>query len=124
MLSALVTAASVQELQGAPLVLARLRGGAAARRFARLERLWADAGYFSANLIAWCKHALGVALEIVQRPPGQKGFAPLPRRWVVERTFAWLGRYRRLSKDYEQNVASSEAFLYLAMIHLMVRRLA
>ena len=75
MLSALVTAASVQELQGAPLVLARLRGGAAARRFARLERLWADAGYFSANLIAWCKHALGVALEIVQRPPGQKGFA-------------------------------------------------
>lgn len=105
-------------------MLARLRGTAEARRFARLTLLWADAGYFSANLIAWCKHTLGLALRIVARPPGQRGFRALPRRWVVERTFAWLGRYRRLGKDHEHNVASSEAFLYLAMTHLMVRRLA
>ena len=91
---------------------------------AALTLIWADAGYFSANLIAWAKHWLGYTLEIVQRPRGQKGFRVLPRRWVVERTFAWLGRYRRLSKDYEQNLASSEAYLYLAMTHRMVRRLA
>jgi putative transposase len=117
----------VQELAGAPQVLTRLRfpeGPAHAPRFARLRLLWADAGYFSANLIAWVKHTLGLALHIVARPAGQKGFRPVPRRWVVERTLAWFGRYRRLSKDYEQNPASREAYLYLAMTHLMVRRLA
>jgi putative transposase len=117
----------VQERAGAPLVLTRLRfppGGTPTPRFAGLRRIWADAGYFSANLIAWMKHTLGLALCIVARPPGQQGFRPLPRRWVVERTFAWFGRFRRLSKDYEQNPASSEAYLYLAMTHLMVRRLA
>lgn len=122
-----MTAASVQELHGAPPLLTRLccpAGLDAPRRFARLSRVWADAGYFSANLITWAKHMLGLALTIVERPRGQKGFAPLPRRWVVERTFAWFGRYRRLSKDYEQNVTSSEAYLYLAMTHLMVHRLA
>lgn len=127
LLTVYVTGANVQELAGATPTLTRLcypDGLTAARRFVRLERLWADAGYFSANLIAWAKHTLGLALTVVERPTGQTGFAPLPRRWVVERTFAWFGRYRRLSKDYEQNVASSEAFLYLAMIHLMLHRLA
>lgn len=122
----MVTAANVQELQGATPTLTRLcfpNGLEASRRFVRLQQLWADAGFFSANLIAWTKHTLGLALTIVERPPGQKGFSPLPRRWVVERTFAWLGRFRRLSKDYEQNPRSSEAYLYLAMTHLMVRRL-
>lgn len=120
----LVCPASVQELHGAPLVLARLRGPAAARRFPGLRVLWADRGYFSANLIAWCKHTLGVALRIVQRPKGRKGFVALPRRWVVERTFAWLGRYRRLARDYEATPASEEALIYAAMAHLLVRRLA
>ena len=117
----------MQELAGATPTLTRLcypEGLDAPRRFARLQRLWADAGYFSANLIAWTKHTLGVALTVVERAKGQKGFTPLPRRWVVERTFAWLGRFRRLSKDYEQNVASSEAYLYLAMTALMLHRLA
>ena len=120
----LVAPASTQELHGAPLVLQRLRGPHEARRFARLRVLWADRAYFSANLIAWCKPTLDVALRIVQRPPGQKGFQRLPRRWVVERTFAWLGRARRLGRDHEQTPASSEAFIYLAMTALMLRRLA
>ena len=121
----LVCSAAVQELQGAPAVVERLCGGGAQpARFARLRRLWADAGYLSATLLAWTQRTFGLTLTIVERPRGERGFRPLPRRWVVERTFAWLGRYRRLSKDYEQNVASSEAYCYLAMIHLMVRRLA
>jgi putative transposase len=120
----LVVPASTQELHGAPLVLARLRGTQEARRFARLRVIWADRAYFSANLIAWCKQTLDVALQIVQRPAGQKGFTRLPRRWVVERTFAWLGRSRRLGRDHEQTPASSEAFIYLAMTRLMVQRLA
>lgn len=66
----------------------------------------------------------GWLLEIVKRSDEVKGFQVLPRRWVVERTFAWLNNYRRLSKDYEQVPETSEAFIYVAMTHLMVRRLA
>ncbi|MBI4544570.1 MAG: transposase, partial [Gemmatimonadetes bacterium] len=66
----------------------------------------------------------GCTLEVVRREPGTVGFAVQPRRWVVERTFAWLGKHRRLSKDYEEHCESSEAWLYLAMIHTFVRRLA
>jgi putative transposase len=109
----------VQEIPGAPSVLAQLHG-----RFPYLVKIWADAGYHSRRLIAWTEATLGAALTIVSRAPGQRGFAPLPKRWVVERTFAWLGRYRRLSKDYEQNPQSSTAWLYGAMTHLMLRRLA
>jgi putative transposase len=65
-----------------------------------------------------------VCLEIVRRPKGVKGFQRLPWRWIVERTFGWLGRYRRLSKDYEYLTQTSEAMIRVAMIHLMVRRLA
>jgi len=65
-----------------------------------------------------------VRIEVVRRAEGQKGFAVQPRRWVVERTFAWLGRSRRLAKDYERRLQSAEAFIKLAMIHLMLRRLA
>ena len=63
------------------------------------------------------------ALAIVKRPQDARGFQPLPKRWIVERTFGWLGRYRRLSKDYEELPAVSEGFVYVAMIHLMLRRL-
>jgi putative transposase len=65
----------------------------------------------------------GWVLEIVERPAEAKGFQLLPKRWIVERTLAWLGRYRRLSKDYEATTASSEAWITIAMIHIMVRRL-
>ena len=92
-------------------------------RFPRLRLLWADGGYHARPLIDWAKQALGWVLEIVKKKEGQKGFEVLPRRWVVERTFAWLGRCRRLSKDYEAMPQSEEAMVYLAMIHLMVRRL-
>jgi putative transposase len=117
--AAVVCAASVQEIPGAQPVLAQL-----ADRAPGLVKIWADAGYHSRRLIAWTEATLGAALTIVSRAPGQRGFCPLPKRWVVERTFAWLGRYRRLSKDYEQNPQSSTAWLYGAMTHLMLRRLA
>ena len=74
--------------------------------------------------MAWVRRVLRVTMEVVSKHAGQRGFVVLPKRWIVERTFGWLGRYRRLSKDYEQNTASSEAWIYVAMIHLMVRRLA
>ena len=100
-------------------MLEKLRG-----RCPRLVKIWADKAYHSLELIAWAEAQLGVALAVVGKPAGQKGFSPLPKRWTVERTFGWFGKYRRLSKDYEQNPASSEAYLYLAMTHLMVRRLS
>ena len=110
-------------MPGARVVLQRVQGGGPTRRFAHLTRIWADHAYLNANLLAWAKHRLGYTLDIVKRPAGVRGFTALPRRWVVERTFAWLGRYRRLSKDYEQWPWSSEAYLYLAMTHRMLRHL-
>ena len=87
-----------------------------------LRKLWADGGY-AGKLIDWVREHLDAVLEIVERDPDQKGFKVLPRRWVVERTFAWFGRYRRLSKDYEHDPSSSEAVIYLASIRTMLRRL-
>jgi putative transposase len=86
----------------------------------RLQKIWADQGY-SGVLWTWCHAHLQVDLEVVSRPLGQKGFAVLPRRWVVERTFSWFGNYRRLSKDYEENLSASEGMIYLASIHRMLR---
>jgi putative transposase len=116
-----VTAASVQDRDGAMSLLAVLR-----HRFSRLRVIWADQAY-AGELITWVwrlrpwRH---VRLAIVKRPEGIKGFLLLPKRWIVERTFAWLGRYRRLSKDDEYVTHTSEAMIRVAMIHLMVRRLA
>ena len=87
-----------------------------------MKLIWADAGY-SGQLSDWVKITSGLVLEIVKRSDDVKGFKVLPHRWVVERTFGWLGRYRRLSKDYEGLTESSQAFIYAAMMHLMVRRL-
>lgn len=70
------------------------------------------------------KSAFGWVLQTVLRPVNVKGFVVLPKRWIVERTFGWLGRYRRHSKDYERNIASSEAMIYIAMTHVMLKRLA
>lgn len=88
------------------------------------------AGYWGAEFAAWVRDHCGVVLEVVSRNElvnrqrENKGYVPSPRRWVVERTFAWLGRCRRLSKDYEQTLASSQTWIYIAMIRLMLRRLA
>jgi putative transposase len=89
----------------------------------RLEQIWADSAY-AGWLVEWVRDAYGWRLVIVSKPADQVGFAVHPRRWVVERTFGWLGRYRRLSKDYEELPGSSEAWIYAAAIHLMLRRLA
>ena len=116
-----VHAADIQDRDGAKLVL-----GHVARRFARLRLIWADGGY-AGQLVEWVRGLRRrgrLRLEIVKRSDGAKGFVVLPRRWVVERTFGWMGRSRRLSKDYEETIPSSEAVVKLAMIHLMTRRLA
>ncbi len=113
-----VHAASLQDRDGAKLVLAKLVG-----RFPQLQRIWAD-GSYGGQLVGWAKRTGGWVLEIVKRPKDAVGFQVLPKRWVVERTLAWVGRYRRLSKDYEARPETSEALIYAAMIHLMVRRLA
>ena len=94
--------------------------------YPRLRKMWADSKYHNYELYAHIKdHVDGLwELEIVSRPPGQKGWVKLPRRWVVERTFAWLGRYRCHSKDYERLPSSSEGMIYISMIHLMLKRLS
>ena len=102
---------------GARLLLPRLLGG-----FNRLKLIGADGGY-RRKLVDWAWALGGWWLEIVKRPPNRHHFEVLPRRWAVERTLAWLGRFRRLSKDYEALPETSEAWLHIAMIHLMLRRL-
>jgi putative transposase len=120
-LTVVVTAASVQDRDGARSLLDVLR-----HHCSRLRVIWADQAY-AGELIAWVwglRPRRHVRLKIVKRPEGIQGFLLLPKRWIVERTFAWLGRYRRLSKDYEYLTHTSEATIRVAMIHLMVRRLA
>lgn len=85
--------------------------------------MFADNKYHNFNLYAWVNRNVDWRLSIIRRPAGQKGWATLPIRWTVERTFAWLGKCRRLSKDRERTVKSSEAFVRLGMIHLMLNRL-
>lgn len=121
MLAVVVHAANIQDRDGAKLVLERLR-----HKFSRLRCIWADGGY-AGQLVEWVRGLRvwrKLRLEIVSRPEGVKGFLLLPKRWVVERTFAWLSRYRRLSKDYELHTQTSETMIHVAMINLMVRRLA
>jgi putative transposase len=110
--------ASWQDRDGACDVLQRL-----AERLTRLRLIWADGGYAGQFvLVAW--QFWRYMVDIVTRPAAAVGFVVLPRRWVVERTFAWLGRNRRLSKDYERVPSSSETVVYIASIRLMLRRLA
>ena len=85
----------------------------------RLAKLWADQNY-SGELVDWANGFENFELEIVKRPEGAKGWVHLPKRWIVERTFGWFGRYRRLSKDYEETRASSEDVIYAAMINRML----
>jgi putative transposase len=113
-----VTAASVQDQHQA---LSLLQAGR--EQSSRLKKVWVDEGYQSKELEQRAQTELDITVEIVPKPNTGQGFQVAPRRWVVERTFAWLGRYRRLSKDYEYYPSTSEAFLQLAMAHLMLKRL-
>jgi putative transposase len=116
-LAVVVHASNIQDRDGAKLLFGRLLG-----RFPRLKLIWAEAAY-EGELVEWVKTLVGWVLEIVKRPKEQKGFVVLARRWVVERTLGWLGRYRGLSKDYEERPESEEAIILIAMINLMVHRL-
>ena len=119
LLKVMVHAAGIQDYEAARELLRQVT-----QIVTTLEKLWADAIYNKCGLVEWVRETLDLVLEIVEREPGQKGFQVLPRRWVVERTFAWLGRYRRLSKDYERCTNSSEGVIYIASIHTMMKRIA
>ena len=119
-----VRSAGIPDSTGGKVLLGKLFTRVKRRvynRWGRLKLLWADGGYEA--IVPWVKQPCGWQLEITRRPPEAKGFVVIPRRWVVERTFGWLGRYRRLSKDFEPQVCSSEAMVYLASIHRMLRLL-
>ena len=118
LLGVLVTTAALPDADGARWLLTAFAG-----LYARLAKLWVDHAY-AGPLVAWAKQRFGLDVEIVVRPPEQHGFQVLPRRWVVERTFGWFGRNRRLSKDYEMEPLYSESWIYLASIQLMLKRLA
>jgi transposase len=122
LLVVMVTSASVQDRHGGKAILQLL-----AARFSSIALIWADAGYanqIDSGLVTWARTAASIVLQIVKRSDDVKGFQVLPRRWVVERTFGWLIRSRRLSRDYERRTDNSEAMIKIAMIRLMATRLA
>jgi putative transposase len=119
LLDVVVHAANIQDYHGAKRILHKVT-----ETVDSLQRIWADGMYEKNRLVEWVWDTLQIALDIVKRPPDQQGFVVLPRRWVVERSFAWLGRYRRLSKDYERCTQSSEGMIYAASIHTMLCRIA
>ena len=119
LVAALVHAADIQDRDGAPALLASIRSA-----IPWLRHIFADGGYAGPKLEAALAKLGQWTLEIVKRSDAAKGFVLLPRRWVVERTFAWLGRNRRLAKDFEATIASAEAWLMIASIQLLVRRIA
>lgn len=118
-LSVYVTPANVQDRVGARLLLARL-----APLAPRLKKIWADEAYGGKPLAQWCREEGGWDLEIMERDREAEGFEVIPKRWIVERTISWIGRNRRMSKDYERKVQTSETLIELAMIRLILRRLA
>ncbi|MFC4910198.1 transposase [Actinomadura gamaensis] len=133
-LAACVSPGDVSDRDGAKVLLAR-----SCDRFPRLGHLWADQGYRGQEFIGWVRDHLDITIEIVTRrdggrrgtwakagtppPPPVPRFALVQRRWVIERTFAWLGKYRRLSKDYEYLAATSENLIYLAMSMTLLHRI-
>jgi putative transposase len=120
LLVVVVSAASADDGTFAPEVLGKLT----TEHRTRLELIWADGKYHNHHLNGWLvRSEAGYKIEVIGRPPGSKGFVKLPRRWVVERTFAWLGRYRRNSRDYEWYTHSSESMIRISSIHRMLRLL-
>jgi putative transposase len=119
LLAVLVTAASVDDAAAAPALFARLEG----QPMGKVVRMYADSKYHNFALYEWVETNAAWDLEIVRRPKDAEGWVTLPIRWTVERTFAWLGRCRRLIKDHEKSTLSSESFIKLAMIQLMAHRL-
>jgi transposase len=118
-LRVIVHSAGIQDRDGAALLLDKIR-----KRFPWLELIWADAGYNARQVKNAVARSPGLRLEIVKRTDDIKGFVVLPHRWVVERTFSWFGRNRRLAKDYENLAESLTAFVTLAAIQFAIRRLA
>jgi putative transposase len=118
LLNVVVTAANVSDIAGGKLLIAKIMAD-----FPTIEKIWAD-GTYRGGFIDWVHEKMEAVLEIVKRDEGEKGFKLLPRRWVVERTFAWLDNYRRLSKDYERLPRNSEGMIYLASIKTMLQRIA
>lgn len=119
LLAVTVHSAQIQDRAGAKLVLAKL----APMLCLRLQKIWVDSAY-QGDLVGWCYDLAQIQLEVVARPATQVGFEVLPKRWIVERTFAWFAHYRRLSKDYEQHILHSEGMVYLASIRMMLNRLS
>jgi len=119
LLAVLVTAADVDDAKAATKLFDRLKG----QPVGKVQRVFADSKYHNHALYEWVEAEVNWTLEIVRRPEGVKGWVLLPIRWTVERTFAWLGKCRRLTKDRERSVRSSEAMVKLAMIQLMLNRL-
>lgn len=119
LLAVVVHGADWQDQDGAKWVLERI-----GEQFKRIKVVFGDIAYGRNDLPTWVQHTFGWILQTILRPVGVKGFVVLPKRWIVERTLAWLARYRRHSKDYEKTTASSEAMTYIAMIALMSKRLA
>ena len=121
-LSVFVTAASQTERDGSKIVLQRLKDKST--RIARLHTIWVDGGFTGDSFMMWVMDLCHWVVQVVLRPQEHKGFVLLPKRWVVERTFGWLSWCRRLNRDHEGLPASSETWIYIAMIRIMVRRLA
>ena len=117
LLAVLVEAADIGDRDGARYVFVYV-----ARRWPELRQVWADQQY-TGDLAEWLEAEYGIELEVGRRVADQAGFLVLPRRWVVERSIAWLGRSRRLSKDYEHCPAYSESWIYLSSIHFLLKRL-
>jgi len=118
-LRVVVHSAGVQDRDGASLVLSRIRS-----QFPWLQLIWADAGYNARQVKAAVAAIPVLTLEIVRRSDDTKGFVVQPRRWVVERTFSWFGRNRRLAKDYENLADTFAAFVAIASIRLALKRIA
>ena len=118
LLAVVVTMAGIQDRDGAFRLLAALRA-----HFSTISLVWADGGY-AGRLIEWSKSVLLLTVQVVKRTDDAKGFKVLPRRWVVERTFAWICKHRRCVRDYETRPDHHEAMVYIAMIATTSRRLA
>jgi transposase len=123
LLVVLVLPASVQDRDGARKLLLELRHRQIMARVRRVRHLFADGG-FAGALVDWARVLLKTTIEVVRKPQGQKGFAVIPRRWAVERTFAWITSYRRLARDYERHPATAEAIIRWAAINTMTPRIA